>query len=249
MLGRHHHVVVACRPCRGRPMPAPCAIQVPEQARIDRLERGDQAARRPLDLDHVVLAPHVDVGLAVRDDQHLVALQVLAQDAAQRVRAPGGLALVARARARPRGRAPAPAGRARSAAARARSLASAERRAQQRLAGQQRLHARDPAAPADLGDDHGDERDHRGDARRRATARTSWCRRCAAATKLMSCTIDQLAERLPSSPTMRFAETCSGPSAAAAPSCLRPRRPPRRCSARPAETRASRTRCWPARSQ
>ena len=39
----------------------------------------------------------MDVGLAVRDDQHLVALQFLAQDAPQRVRAPDGLRLVARA--------------------------------------------------------------------------------------------------------------------------------------------------------
>src|SRR5207237_510738 len=61
----------------------------------DRLERGDEPARRALDLDHVVLALHVHVGLAIGDDQHLVALQVLAEDAPQRLRAPGRLALVA----------------------------------------------------------------------------------------------------------------------------------------------------------
>jgi hypothetical protein len=61
-----------------------------------RLERSHQSARRALDLDYVVLAPCVDVGLAVRDDDHLVALQVLAQDAAQRIRPPHGLAFVAR---------------------------------------------------------------------------------------------------------------------------------------------------------
>ena len=77
--------------------PLPCAIQVPEQARIT----GSSAVTRPLAGRWISITlsvvPHVDVRLAVRDDQHLVALQVLAQDAAQRVRAPAGLALVARA--------------------------------------------------------------------------------------------------------------------------------------------------------
>jgi hypothetical protein len=63
----------------------------------DRLERRDQDRSPALDLDHVVLAPRMDVGLAVRDDQHLVALQVLAQDAPQRVGTPARLRLVARA--------------------------------------------------------------------------------------------------------------------------------------------------------
>ena len=137
VLGRHHHVVVLVD---GVAVGGARAVRDPgaRAGAHHRLERGDQAARRALDLDHVVLAPRVDVGLAVGDDQHLVALQVLAQDAAQRVRAPSSSGSRRARGARPRGRAPAPAGRARSAAVRARSSdalsAAADRRAQQRLA-------------------------------------------------------------------------------------------------------------------
>ena len=108
------------------------------------------------------LAPHVDVGLAVGDDQDLVALQLLAQDAPQRLRRPHGVRIVARA---------------------AIGLEIAHQRLEVRLdraqlghaaaavlarragAGEQRLEARHPAAPGQLGDDHRDERHHRGDRR------------------------------------------------------------------------------------
>ena len=94
-LRRHHHVVVLVdRVAVGaaRAMRDPGAQARPH----DRLERRDEPARRPLDLDHVVvLAPHVHVGLAVRDDEHLVAFEVLSQYPPQRVRSPGRLALIA----------------------------------------------------------------------------------------------------------------------------------------------------------
>ena len=93
-LRRHHHVVVLvdCLAIgRARAVRDPGA----GAGAHDRLERRHQAARRALDLDHVVLALDVHVGLAVRDDQHLVAFQILSQDSAQRLRPPGGLALIA----------------------------------------------------------------------------------------------------------------------------------------------------------
>src|SRR6185436_12779658 len=94
-LGRHHDVVVLVHRVA---VGGARAVRDPGSGAgaHDRLERGDEAARRALDLDHVVLAPHVQVGLAIGDDHDLVALQVLAQDAAQRLRAPDGLAFIAR---------------------------------------------------------------------------------------------------------------------------------------------------------
>ena len=60
---------------------------------------GSSAVTRPLAgrwTSMRVAAAHVDVGLAVGDDQDLLAAQVGAQDRAQRLRRPGDLALVAR---------------------------------------------------------------------------------------------------------------------------------------------------------
>ena len=71
---RHAHAVVVGRRSRGRPMPLPCAIQVPEQARIT----GSSAVTSPLAgrcTDPCRRAAHVDVGLAVGDDDDLVAAQ------------------------------------------------------------------------------------------------------------------------------------------------------------------------------
>src|SRR6267154_6741947 len=59
------------------------------------LERGHQAARGPLHLDAIV-APHVDVGLPVGNDEHFLALQVVAQYCPERVGRPVDLALVPR---------------------------------------------------------------------------------------------------------------------------------------------------------
>ena len=76
---------------------------------------------------------------------------------------------------------------------------------------QQRLHARHPAAPADLGDHHRDERDHRRDRRRTGTTRTCACPRCAAGRS--SCRARSSARpAIWSSAPSGFAETCSGPS-------------------------------------
>ena len=60
-----------------------------------RLERGDEAARRALDADAVRRA-HVDVGLAVGDDDDVVAVQFAAQRRAQRLLVPDALAAVER---------------------------------------------------------------------------------------------------------------------------------------------------------
>ena len=133
-----------------------------------------------------------------------------------------------------------------SGAARRRRLG--RRRAQQRLAREHRLDAGDPAAPADLGDHHGDQRDHRGDRRRTATARTCACPRCAAARS--SCRARSSARR--ASRRRRrsgCAETCSGPSASSQHAVARlaplARRAAHRRPGKPAWRRAS----LPARSQ
>ena len=62
----------------------------------DRLQRGDEAAGRALDFD-AVAAALVDVGLAVGDDDDVLAPQLAVQDGAQAFRCPGDLAFVARA--------------------------------------------------------------------------------------------------------------------------------------------------------
>jgi hypothetical protein len=100
----------------------------------------------------------VEVWLAIGDDEHLVALEILAQDPAQRGRAPGGLAFV-----------PAPALGLQVAHQRlevagdgpqgSRRLRPGGAGCTQRFAGNQRLDARHPPAPAQLRDHHSDERD------------------------------------------------------------------------------------------
>ena len=124
----------------------------------DRLQRRHQPAGRPLHLDAPVLA-HVDVGFAIGDDQDLVALQVLAQDAAQVFRRPADLRLVAH---------PALAlqfAHHRLQIARDRAQLARFRlgRKGERLAADQRLDAGHPAAKRQLRDHHRDERDHRAD--------------------------------------------------------------------------------------
>ena len=121
-----------------------------------RLERGHQAARRPLHLDAVV-PPHVDIGLAVGHDQHLVALEVIAQDRAQRIGSPTDLRFVAHAAfgfqvLHQRLEVP-------------RNRPQLSRlglwRQRERLAADQRLDPGHPAAKRELRDHHGDQRDHR----------------------------------------------------------------------------------------
>jgi len=129
----------------------------------DRLERRHQAAGRTLDLDRLA-AQLVDVGLAVGDDDHVGAAQLAVQHGAQRCRVPGQLALVARA--------------ALGLEFAAQALHVAEdglelggwrrrrpgrggggRPAQQAFAAQQGARPGDPAAPRELRDDDGDQRD------------------------------------------------------------------------------------------
>jgi len=61
----------------------------------DRLQGGDEAARRALDLDPVA-APNVNVRLAVGDGQDFVAREVLPEDPPQRLGIPADLRLVPR---------------------------------------------------------------------------------------------------------------------------------------------------------
>ena len=63
----------------------------------DRLQCCDQAAGRPLHFDPIIVAL-MDVGLAVRNHDHILAAQFPAENGAQRLRRPGDLVLVARAR-------------------------------------------------------------------------------------------------------------------------------------------------------
>ena len=126
----------------------------------DRLHGGHQPARGPPQREDLA-APHVDVRLAVGDDHHLVPRQVGAEDGAERVGRPGELVLVTRAvirlevsdqGAQVAGDGP-----------QLRELAyiASVGRAQQPLAPQQGAQALHPAAPAQLGDGDGDERDRR----------------------------------------------------------------------------------------
>jgi hypothetical protein len=110
----------------------------------DRLQRGDEAARRPLHLD-AVAAADMDVGLAVGDDQHVLAGELAVQDGAQGFRLPGQLRIVARADFRFH-LADQHAQVAGDRLELRRGLGLA-RFAQQPLAAQQGAHALDPAAP------------------------------------------------------------------------------------------------------
>ena len=123
---------------------------------------GSSAVTRPLAGRWTSIPPvtaDVDVGLAIGRDQDLVAFQVLAQDLAQRLRYPADLRLVARAALGleiPHQGFQVPRDRAQLA-----RLGLGRKR--KRLAADQRLDARHPAAPGKLRDHHGDQRDHRAD--------------------------------------------------------------------------------------
>ena len=121
------------------------------------LERSDEAARRPLQ-PHAAVGANVDIGLAVGDRDHVVAVQLAAQRGAQRLLVPDPLAAVERpvlplevadqlaqiARDRPQlGRGP------------------ARRRTEQAFAAKQRAQAADPSAPGYLRNDERDQRDRR----------------------------------------------------------------------------------------
>ena len=62
----------------------------------DWLERRHDAARGPPDIDGRT-APHVDVRLPIRYDDHFLAPQLAMQNLPQRVRCPGELRIIARA--------------------------------------------------------------------------------------------------------------------------------------------------------
>jgi hypothetical protein len=129
----------------------------------DRLQRRHQAAGRALHLDALAMTL-VDVGFAVGDHDHILAAQFAAQDGAQRLGRPGDLRFVARTMlglqfahqacdvARDRAELGQVHGR------------GCRRIAQQAFAAQQRAHPGDPAAPRQLGDDHGQQRDEGGEA-------------------------------------------------------------------------------------
>ena len=160
-FGRHHHVVGRIRRF---PVRVAAAVRDPRpRARAHhRLERGHQAARGPLHLDALV-APHVNVRLPVGDDEDFLALQIVAQDCPEHVGRPVDLAFVARLSLRlelPDERLEI----ARHGPQFAQGhfgLAAAEG-----FAPDHRLQTRDPAAPADLRDHHGDQRDDRRDRRK-----------------------------------------------------------------------------------
>ncbi len=120
----------------------------------DRLHRRDEPARRMPDHDAVALV-HVDVGLAVRHEQHLVAGQLVAQHRAQHFGIPDRAALhVAPARV--------DFAQQRAHLAHQRLKIGVRRLVERRddaFTAQHRPHAGHPAAPRQLRDQHGDERD------------------------------------------------------------------------------------------
>src|SRR5438105_10354934 len=87
LLGRHAKAVVTVD---GRWIRAAAAMRdpCPGAGAHDRLQCSDQSARGSQELDSLVRA-HMDERLAVRHDQYLVAKQLLTQDAAQHLGAPG----------------------------------------------------------------------------------------------------------------------------------------------------------------
>ncbi len=156
MLGRHRDPIVAVD---GLAVGGAAAVRDPgARARAHhRLERGHEAARRTLQAD-AVRCLRVDVRLAVRHDDDVVAVELAAQRRAERLLVPDALAAVERAVLSLE--------IADELAQVARDRAQLRRRrragrAQDALAAQQRAQALHPAAPRQLGDHHGDERDRR----------------------------------------------------------------------------------------
>jgi len=157
-LGRHHHVIARIRRFAvgvAAAVSDPCSRARPHH----RLERGHKPARGPLHLDAIV-APHVDVGLPVGNDEHFLSLQVVAQYSPERVRRPVDLALVPR----PALRLEIPDQRPEIASHRPQfARGHLHLAATERFAPDDGLEAGDPAAPADFRDHHGHQRDDRSD--------------------------------------------------------------------------------------
>src|SRR5207249_10737526 len=105
--------------------------------------------------------PDVEVGLTVGHEHHVVRRQVGAEDGAERVGGPGELVFVTRAVIRVE--VPDQSAQVAGDGRQLRELAyiAYVGRAQQPLAPQQGAQALHPAAPAQLGDGDGDERDRR----------------------------------------------------------------------------------------
>jgi hypothetical protein len=122
-----------------------------------RLERGDEAAGGPLDVDAVGTA-NVDVRLAVGDDDDVVAVQFPLEHVAQRLLRPDHLIAVAGPVMRLE-----IAHQLANVARDRRQLGhdEAARRPQQPFAPDQRAQPRDPPAPRQLRDDDRDQRDDR----------------------------------------------------------------------------------------
>ena len=119
-----------------------------------RLDRRHQAAGRPLD-DHAVGGALVDVGLAVRHHDHLIADQLRAQQRAQPVGRPFGVGPLRSpvlvfevAQAGPQ------------VGGEGRQFGCRQQRAQQAFAAHDRPRTVDPPAPAELRHDDRDQRDH-----------------------------------------------------------------------------------------
>ena len=123
----------------------------------DRLQRGDQTARRSPG-DDVCAPANVDVGLAVGYDHHLLPAELAVEDPEQRLGGPGELVAVARSVLGFEV--------ADQAAEIARDRSQLRwirlvRRAPEAFPAHERPQALDPAPPAQLGDDDGDQRDRR----------------------------------------------------------------------------------------
>jgi hypothetical protein len=152
LAGRHLDVVV---PIDGLLVRGAVAMRDPRAGAgaHDRLHRGDQATRRAADRDLIAL-PHVDVRLAIGYEQDLVAGELVAQHRAQHFGTPRRAALEVAAAA-------VDFAQQRPHLADQRLQVRVRRLAKgldQPLAAQQRAHPGHPAAPRQVGDEHGDQR-------------------------------------------------------------------------------------------